>query len=341
VTVYTTLLRSYYRDKLTALDAGGQLSRKQRLLGVNPLHPLLLSSDGPDMLVSSGAYEENIVALMHALEIVAGLWKKGSGEEGLQNQRVIAHVNERLPLVPWSDTRYSSSIEDQWSNKIAGEKMTRWGHVSVLSLTPHYLITPKRKDVENLAPHQDPLEVLRGFVSTVLLPQSLGPLPRQIFPVSPGFRGVPRSPREAPPYATYATLMEPFYDRVIEEIHVWPIGGSDESLWQHKSLALYTQDLPRGCQEGLYRWNLDDSFYFLPKTAASVVTFMAILPKEEGVPAFGRFLAAFGGTEVTKIGDLDYQRRFAPTRDFAERTWRTLLLVESAFGDPEHELTPP
>ena len=316
VTVYATLLRSHYLAELwdlhqQGLMMGAGLTPLQLAFGQDPVHPLY-GDPGP---FTGGGYDPNIDAMQTALQTVADLWVEGAAALGLDNQGWLAAESAQIPGDPWSDPRYDEDLEPPWDALIAGDKMTRWGHLSITTLTPHYLPPPKREVVSGGA---DPPTIFAGYLYTGLRPPLLQGLP-------------------------YDGLKIPFY---AHPAAVWPVPGVEGSLFFTRHKKVHLDPIPKGYQESVYEWSTGGSFDFHPQTSGSQTLLSVALDQfndGSASAARGRFLLAVGGTEITVpdlLGDglLDYQERFAPTQDFVDGNWNTLHTTRAALGTPQHTL---
>jgi len=319
VTVYTTLLRSYYEDHLAFLAGGGGLTPLQQSFGVDPEHPLFTNPGG----FGVGGYAPNIEAMITALTRTAALWRQGSGPQGLHNQETLHDLSALLVHDPWSDPRYDSDQDPLWDPLMGGTKVTRWGHVNLRVGTPHYLLPPKRAAIEATGGSGgDPIAILQAYLFSALYPPNLLGLP-------------------------FAELQEPFYQHAAR---VLPLPGTTDSLFvvKHKAVIDHAE-APKGYQELLYRFDADGAkFYYHPHSTGSNTLFNVELlppldPGGPGRPAFAFVLQAFGGTEVTVADLLDdgrfaYQQRFAPSQDFADGRWTRVFTQEDALGHPRYRL---
>ncbi len=310
-TVYGVLLRSHYLDELAEEAENAALTPEQASFGTDPRHPLF---EDPSSFDYAG-YAPNIRSMAKALERVAFLWKAGTGPSGLVNQALLAGWSPGIPGDPWGDPRYDVDIAPSWRPTIGGQKVTRWGHVDMLCLTPHYLPPPKRQYLEDAQNRGgDKYLFIRGFTYLGLNPPLLDTLP-------------------------YANLKLPFFEQ--QQVAVRPVGGSIDSLFRTQHLPIFDDPRPKDYQESVYDWDPSAFFDWHPETAGSQCLFSVHL--RPNAPAQGRFLLAIGATEITAPdllgnGELDYQERFAPTQDFVDGTWGPIVTQEAALGPPRYTL---
>ena len=306
VTLYAALLRSRYVAEIEALVEAGQIGPLAADFGIDPLHELF---EDPGRF-GNGIYTQNIEAMKTALETVAALWIEADGTSGLVNQSVLASLSGGVDADPWGDARYDTLIEPHWAGILNGTKMTRWGHVNMGSLTPHYLPPPKNDFVAGVDGRGgDKNEFLRGHFYSALDPLQL--------------EGSP-----------YAILQVPFY--LVQSPRVRPLAGVDGSLFVPLHQPIFADPQPRGYQESVYDWGTTDKLAWHPQTQGSQTLLTVLL--RPGRRAQGRFLEEIGGTEITKsdlLGDgkLSYQRRFAPSLEFAELDWTVLDTQKSGLGN--------
>ena len=306
VMVYAVLLKSHYQDELAKLAAiPGLLTPEQASFGSDALHPLYSSPGDFDYL----GYSHNIVAMNTALDTVTAIWKEGSGAFGLVNESYLASLS--LPGNPWSDPRYQTDIEPHWAGEIAGTKMTRWGHVNMTPLTPHFLAPPKRKFFEALP---DKYDFLRGYVYTAVDPPLLDTLP-------------------------YDSLKVPFYNTQVPILK--PTAGTDTTLFLTSHTPMFWDPSPLGYQESVYAWSDNDSFFWHPQTGGAQSLFSVYLRPNRREVAF--FLQTIGGTEITRPdllndGSLAHQRRWATLDEFGDRQWLKLETNRALLGEPTFEL---
>jgi hypothetical protein len=307
VTVYAVLLRSHYLNELEEYAQTQSLSDSESSFGHEPMHALF--DDASSFTYAS--YPWNIEAMKHALETTAAIWKEGAGASGLVNQSYLASLSPSLPGDPWGDPRYDTDIEPAWVDDIAGTKVTRWGHVNMSSLTPHYLSPPKKKFVDGVPGRGgDKYQFIRGYFFSAVDPPGLDTL-------------------------VYEHLKIPYF--VGQTPRVAPLAGVKTALFLNKNLAVLMPPVPNDYQESVYGWTASKSLDWHPMTTGAQQVFSVRL--DANAPARGRFLALLGATEVTKsnlFGDglLAHQARFGPTQDFLGRTWNDLETRKHLLGTP-------
>ena len=309
VTVYAVLLRSHYLSKLAEIGQSSFVEETSATFGHDPLHTLF----GDPTAFNYNEYEANIDAMKFALETVALLWKQGDGALGLVNQSLLDTLSPGLAGSPWSDPRYATPIEPHWRLAIAGDHMTRWGHVNMGLLTPHYLPPPKNDFVEGVEGRGgDKHEFLKGHFYTAFSPLLL--------------LGTP-----------FDLLKVPFY--LAQTPSVQPLGGVDTALFLPRHLPIFNDPPPLGYEESVYAWGPADWLDWHPQTQGSQTLLTVFL--RPGRVLAARFLAKIGGTEITTTdllgnGELAYQERFTPSTAFAAGQWRTLETEKAKLGTPTH-----
>ena len=213
VTVYTTLLRSWYENELASLSGLGAL---QQSFGADAVHPLYASGTGAYTRLAYGA---NIDAMWDALRGTASrhpgvspLWGAGSGGGGLQNHDVL--VNQGVE--PWaSDPRFDdlmSVVDPNFAGDMAGTRVTRWGMVKLLSLTPHFIPPPRATQIDANT------DLIRGYFNTALRPDLI--------------------PAMDPSSSVFLKRLQfPVYEN--QDVLAFPLGGVHDSLFVSKSTPVF------------------------------------------------------------------------------------------------------
>ena len=306
VTPYSQLLRSYYSDELDDLAPSTEL---EVTFGDDPVHPLF---DVGTAGFVRPTYDANIDAMWNALVGAATpgivpLWKAGTGPGGIVNEDVLV---QQWMKEPWaSDPRYSDTQTfldlnavncsmDTFADDMGGDRVIRWGHINILVSTAHFA-EPGPASQLNAVPDR-----FKGNLYMGLRPDLLAGL-------DPGNTINLLTRLKFPVYQNMTPIG-------------FPIGGVGDSLFPTCSNRV----------EGLGQVfdNYDQTLY---KWSTSPNTFFPLVPHERGAQVMVQarlfdppaaqvtFLAATGGTELT-IPVLPHQQRFAPSADFASRTWRPL-----------------
>ena len=320
VTVYTTLLRSWYQDLLTLSGATGTAGS----FGKSPDHPLFTLGTAA---LTRAAYGPTIDALWEAMVGTSlahpgaiDLWDEGSGGDGLQNQDLLV---QQWMLPAWTTEPLCASTQvgadPLFATNMDGTYVTRWGHVKLLCVTPHFF--PPGRAIQ-LDPRP---ELFEGLLSTGLRPSQLTLL----------------DPGNTDPILT--RLKFPVY--TAQTPVAFPMGGTEDSLFLSKSQGLFGRSLfPRASAQGLYLWNRtpDDYMYFLPHEQGA----QALIAVELSNPpaATGRILTSSGATELT-VPILPHQDRFTASAEFAAGIWTTVerdvaTLIGSAIYSIDLDYTP-
>jgi len=297
VTVYASYLRSVYQNDLGRLDG---LTEQQAGFGEDPPHALYdlgpASFDRP-------AWSPNIDSMWSALKDAAELWRDGSGSQGLRNQEFLG---SHWALPAWTDDpRFSdlmTSVDPAFAAKMAGDRVTRWGHVSKLILTPH-LIAPGRA-----ATFKNDEERIRGHAYMGLAPELLGTLdPSGTHPI-------------------LGRLKFPVYED--QPVLAFPIGGTEDTLFLASNNSAFTGPIPNGAEAALYKWNEApaDYFFHVPHEKGSQILLSYELSDPPSLRV--RALVSLGSTEITRPFRR-YQDRFAPSRAFVEGQWQDVELDEN------------
>ena len=262
VTLYGVILRSHYESELERIHAddlaggGAGLTPEQLALGVDPLHPLFVDPSGFDI----ANYGPNVDAMLSALEDVAALWELGDHVTGLRNQTYLEGISPLIAGDPWSDARYGTQQDARWAGIIAGSKLTRWGHVNMTVLTPHYLRPPKSSTITKLAGIGAPgAQLFQSYLFSALDPPSLQTL-------------------------SFTTTRDPFY---AHDVVVRPIGGVRDALFFVNHKAHFQGTTPKGYTESLYDWGANDTFAYHPQTAGSQTLFLCRARGRESNPERG------------------------------------------------------
>ncbi len=306
VTVYGTLLRSFYETELARQT---NLTALQESFGEDPLHPLY------DQGVASfrrPAYTPNIDAMWDAFLEVARLWRLGSGGQGLRNQALLVSGWASPAWV--DDPRFSDRMTDvdpTFASWMQGSRVTRWGHVKQLILTPH-LIPPGRA-----ASFRNDEIRLRGHALMGVRPENLASLdPNRVHPV-------------------LSRLQFPVYED--QEVLALPFWGTRDTMMVTSNNLLFQGSRPHGEEAALYAWDTDDHYLFVPHEKGSQVVLSCELSNPPSLRL--RALTALGGTELTRPVRA-HQQRFAPSRAFAKREWTTVELDEEALRSSNaHRIT--
>ena len=303
ITPYTTLLVSWFAAARDAATSDPEL----RDFGEDTLHPLLALGPGamvrPDHDVLIEALWDALVGGPGVDPGVAPLWKLGSGSGGLAN-----HV---LFLQAWNhpawagDPRYSdtqASVDPLFAADMGGTRVTRWGLVNQLVVTPHAFLpgrsalNPAQRSLAQLYTALRP-DLIAGFVSSDPVVERL----------------------KFPLYEQQMSL-------------AFPLAGTEESLFVTRNSHVTQGASPLGAHQALYR-SADappfQYYYYMPHDQGSQVLLLAEL--SDPPSARGKFLSATGPTELS-IPILPGQDRFSASADFASRTWRDLETDETVLA---------
>jgi len=308
VTVYTVVMRSIY-DQILAAQPTNEL---QESFGEDPAHPLFSAPQD----FTYGDYAPNVEAMRGALESITSLWKLGSGPNGFQNQAQLAAWSPLIAGDPWLDPRFDTTRDPEWLGVIAGDKVTRWGHVKMLALTPHAPLIPGVSDINNSIP------LFQAFLFASLQPAFLASLP-------------------------FAFLRTDFYTQQVPQ--VVPLGGIDRSIFSTRNPLVISDSGPAGgYTQSIYRASPTSLFQFHPHNQGSQTLFSVQLKPTNAwiTPPWALFLQAVGGTEITRpdlLGDglLSYQDRYANMKAFSLGLWHPLITKRAYLGDPTYVLTYP
>lgn len=343
VIVHTSQLQSVYATLLEARSRNGALpplTTEQATLGTDPLHVLFSSPS----LFTQTDYGPNAEQMVRALVVISGVWMRGTGPRGMRNAELLGGLFPDMGTsadINWHDSRFFTPVEDastasrDWSSLITGSRMTRWGHVNCITLTPHGFRPVKRNRLnkKQRVPRSpgDPVVRPEDFAEvyvysavdpTMLLDQSI----------------------------PFALLKIPY--QTMQPVYALPLGGTRESLFSVRSKRIFVTPFPLGYYQGYYAWPsvsglLGGFYYFVPHTAGSQ-NMLSVELTSSGASA--HLLIPYGATEITRdltpdlnpmLDDLSYQNRFGPLQSYVNGDWQDVETDEGMLGMAQYSLTYP